>query len=106
MRKNRTLLRKTLSEPIRLKQQEKMAEKLKETIKNKSGSSIVSLGKVLNAAAKPLVENKNMENDVEMEEDVNAVEESPKKKISVNAKFKAKKGSMARKNPSKPLQWF
>lgn len=101
MRKNRSLLRKNVSEPIAIKRQEKLAEEMKKISQDRNGSTILGLKSVFAVNVENLPE---LKTDVAMDEDIEPSIAPPK--MSVNEKFKAKKGSKARNNPKKELVWF
>jgi hypothetical protein len=102
MRKNRTLLRKTVSEPIAIQRQKKLAENLDKVIKERDGSTIIGLKAVFGVKDTSNEDKTAAKSDME----VDVVEEVVKEKVSVNEKFKARKGSKSKNNPSKVLVWF
>jgi hypothetical protein len=111
MRKNRTMLRKTLSEPAALKRQEKLANDIKVKVEEKAGGSIIALKGLFkrNESTKIVADGDDEEEDDEEETDGGLPFPKPSLKggkLSVKEKFKLRKEAKARKNPDKKLEWF
>jgi hypothetical protein len=103
-RKNRSLIRKTVSEPIMRVRQEAMAAALKKELEEKRGSSLKDLKSKI-PGGKVQIDGAVEENSDDDQEDEETGKEE-KKKFSFLRKTTGKKGSKPRNNPGKELTWF
>jgi hypothetical protein len=108
MRKNRSILRKNFAQPIVDKRQEKIAEDIRVELQEKRGETIKALKTVFGAGIKLKKTAKPAAMDVVKA----APEKKEAKKAEKEEKVKARvqiikiKGSKARANPNKNLEWF
>lgn len=123
-RANRTELRKAVSIPIIKKQQERVATKLQDGLKQKNKSTtILSLRKVLvarnknagkgggvslaNGLAQAMAGKEEQDaGDDGMDEEEEGEEGQPSNKQKAKEEFVKRKGSKPRNNPGKELVWF
>ena len=116
-RKNRSVLRKQISEPLVKKRLENLHEALQKEIKLKAKNVLAGLKKVLtkdngNAAIKMETDdnNENDDNDDEEEEEENngntTLKKQEKKLARVALLLGKKKGKKPRKDTGKKLEWF
>ena len=114
-RKNRSELRKVLSQPIMQKRLELQNEAIKRDLKEKMGGKTILglksklIGKSTDASQKASVATAEDEDDADDDDDDdnNAMaEDQHQPKESISEKLKKKKGSKAKSNPAKELTWF
>jgi len=118
-RKNRSVLRKQISEPLVKKRLENLHEALQKEIKLKSKNVLAGLKKVLTAKGgnKPATikmeiddndNNDNGDNDVDEEENNGntTLTKQEKKLARVAVLLSKKKGKKPRKDTGKKLEWF
>lgn len=107
MRKNRAGLRKSYAQPIVDKRQEKIAEAIEQQVHEARGETIKALKNVLSANVKVKKATKSVAMEVVAEKPVAKKEEKEKKvKARVEIIKTKTKGSKARPNPTKQLEWF
>ena len=110
-RRNRTLLRETISKPIAERRQLELAQELKRSLAEKKGGTIVGLKNLLSKGNNEESKTIDNLNDINFtsEPDVipGAYNVTKKKKgISISQKLSLKKGKSPKKNPGKELVWF
>jgi hypothetical protein len=111
-RKNRTVLRQTVYEPLIRANQDKIAKKIADDLKQIEGSSITKLRKVIkapagNATAAPGVKDKELNSSRSSEDNVpTAGLNSAIKKGARLLPTLKKRGSRPNANPGKQMEWF
>ena len=118
MRKNRSLIRKIVSEPIIKKRQEKITEAIKKDLEQKQNGSLTNLMKILTSKSNNKAnDNNNDDDDVnlpvdEEEEETkvvqgeNIVRYTGSKLTSLKVSKTKYTGSKPKLNPGKKLVWF
>ena len=101
MRKNRTLLRKLVHIPLIKEKQDNLALKLKMSLDEQNGSTILGLKRKIGIQSSKNSINDNAENNSETEDKMENEDISVKR-----PRIKFNKGSKAKKNPGKELVWF
>lgn len=113
-RANRSLIRKTLTEPITRKRQELIAESIRRDLAEKGGDSIKSLASLLPGAKAEKGDTDEMEQEEELEDGGVEAQQggklaktgSKQKGFSFLRRDLKPKGSKPRNNPGKELVWF
>ena len=102
-RKNRTLLRKTLTIPLIEKRQEELAASLKAKLNEQNGSTIAGLKTLLSKKSKNGVVSDVKNTDPAVESEREKATLPPK---TINVHLIKNRGMKPKKNPNKPLVWF
>lgn len=103
-RANRSLIRKTLTEPMMRERQNVMSAAIKKDLEEKNGSSLKTLSKALGNSEVM----KDDDDESEEEEEITLPHTTDRKKegFSFLRRNPKTKGSKPRNNPGKQLEWF
>lgn len=111
-RRNRSVLRKTLCDPVIAARQNKVSKALSDNLKERKGSSIVELKSIFHKKSKEDSNDNNLDDNDNMEEEIDegageddTLSETIVEKKRVQDKFKDKKNNDKPKK-TKKLVWF
>lgn len=103
-RANRSLIRKTITEPMMRERQDVMAAAIKKDLDEKNGSSLKDTSKSLGNSV--VMKDEDDESEEEEEQTLPHTTDRKKKDFNFLRRNPTTKGSKPRSNPGKKLEWF